>query len=100
MNIKLKFTAHVANERNQQRGVSKEVYSLLPYAEEEAAADHARCYFFSQRSIQLMRTAGVCKKDICLAESKKNLRIIVRDGCVITAMYANRRHKRVKRHEN
>ncbi len=47
-----------------------------------------------------MRTAGVCKKDICLAESKKNLRIIVRDGWVITAMYANRQHKRIKRHEH
>jgi hypothetical protein len=100
MSTKFKFTAHVSDERNQQRGVQKKVYSLLQYAEEGPASNHARCYFFSRRSIELMRAAGVCKKDICLAESKKALRIIVRDGWVITAMYANRQHKRVKRHEH
>jgi hypothetical protein len=100
MNTQFKYTAHVANERSQQRGIPKEVYSLLPYAEEGPASNHARCYYFSKKSIRMMRAEGVCKRDINLVESRKSLRIIVDDGWVITAMYANQKNKRIKRHEH
>ena len=99
MNTNFKFTNHAANERNQQRGINSTIYTLLPYADEVAAAGHARCLYFSQNSYRRMRAAGVSKKDICMIENKKALRIIVRDGVVITAMYANQNKKRVRRHE-
>ena len=100
MDTNFEFTTHAAQERNQQRAVTQTVYALLQFAEEVPAADHASCYFFSRNSIRRMRAAGVRKQDISLIENKKALRIIVRDGLVITAMYAKQNNKRVRRHEH
>lgn len=99
MNNHFELTRH-AEQRNQQRGISHTIYRLLPFAEETTASGHARCYFFSKKSIQRMRAAGVSKPDICRIESKKNLRFIVGDGRVITSMFANQNNKRVRRYEN
>lgn len=98
MNTNFQFTQHAAQERNQQRAVTSTVYAMLPFAEEVPASGHASCYYYSHKSIRRMRAAGVCKQVISLIESKKALRIIVQDGVVITAMYANQNNKRVRRH--
>ncbi len=91
------LTKH-AEERVQQRAIPATILDLaIDFAEEIAAADHAKCLYFSQRSYRRMRAAGVCRKVIELIEKKKNLRIIVAGNTVITAMYAHSNNRRIRR---
>jgi hypothetical protein len=91
------LTKH-AEERVQQRAIPVVILNLaIEFAEEMTAADHAKCLYFSQRSCRRMRAAGVCRKAIELIEKKKNLRIIVAGGTVITAMYAHQNNRRIRR---
>lgn len=94
MNYKL--SKHAEHERGQQRAIPARIYELASFAEEVKAPRHAQCLYFSRRSVQRMRAAGVCQKDIDLVEKKKNLRLIVDGGTVITPMYAHQSKKRIK----
>ncbi len=88
-----------AQERCQQRAVPQEIVDLaVRFAEVAQAPRRAQCLFFTRRSYRRMEAAGICRKDIQMIEKKKNLRIIVSDDCVITAMYAHQSNKRIKRY--
>jgi hypothetical protein len=95
--MKYQLTKHAA-ERVQQRAIPATILDLaIDFAEETAAAADAKCLYFSQRSCRRMRAAGVCLKAIEMIEKKKNLRIIVAGGTVITAMYAHQNNRRIRR---
>lgn len=98
MNYKL--SKHASHERAQQRAIPARIYELAAFAEEAKARRHAQCLYFSRRSVQRMRAAGVCPKDIDLVEKKKNLRLIVDGGKVITHMYAYSSKKRIKDYDH
>lgn len=94
MNYKL--SKHAAHERGQQRAIPSRIYELAAFAEEVKAPRHAQCLYFSRRSVQRMRAAGVCQKDIDLVEKNRNLRVIVSGGYVITGFYPYQSKKRIK----
>lgn len=98
MNYKL--SKHANHERAQQRAIPARIYELAAFAEEVKAPRHAQCLYFSRRSVQRMRAAGVCQKDIDLVEKKKNLRVIASGGNVITVMYAHQSKKRIKDYDH
>lgn len=90
------LSKHARDERGQQRGIPARIYELASFADEVKAPRHAQCLYFSRQSVLRMRAAGVCQKDIDLVEKKKNLRLIVDGGKVITPMYAHQSKKRIK----
>lgn len=94
MNYKL--SKHAEHERGQQRAIPARIYELAAFAEEVKAPRHRQCLYFSRRSVQRMRAAGVCQKDIDLVEKKRNLRVIASGGNVITGFYTYQSKKRIK----
>ena len=95
----MKLSKHAETERCQQRAVPPIFFDLAVYADEVRASGHAQRMHFSRKSLQRMRAEGVCKKDICLIEKKKHLRLIAKDDQVITVMYAHQCKKRIKHYE-
>lgn len=94
MNYKL--SKHASHERCQQRAIPARIFELAAFAEEVKAPRHAQCLYFGRRSVQRMRAAGVCQKDIDLVEKNRNLRVIVSGGYVITVFYTYQSKKRIK----
>jgi hypothetical protein len=96
----MKLSKHVEQERCQQRAVPSIIFDLAVFADEVRASGHAQRLYFSRKSLQRMRAAGVSKKDICLIEKKKHLRLVAKDNQVITAMYAHEGKKRIQHYEH
>ena len=96
----MKLSKHAKHERCQQRAIPSIIFDLAVYAEEVRASDHAQRLHFSRESLKLMRAEGVSKKDICMIEKKKHLRLVAKEGRVITAMYAYQGKKRIQHYEH
>lgn len=96
----MKLSKHVEQERCQQRAVPSIIFDLAVFADEVRASGHAQRLYFSRKSLKLMRAEGVSKKDICLIEKKKHLRLVAKEGRVITAMYAHESKKRIQHYEH
>ena len=96
----MKLSKHVEQERCQQRAIPSIIFDLAVFAEEVRASGHAQRLHFSRKSLKLMRAEGVSKKDICLIEKKKHLRLVAKDNQVITAMYAHEGKKRIQHYEH
>lgn len=96
----MQLSKHAKHERCQQRAVPSIIFDLAVFADEVRASGHAQHLFFSRKSLQRMRAAGVSKKDICLIEKKKHLRLVAKDNQVITAMYAHEGKKRIQHYEH
>jgi hypothetical protein len=91
-----KLTLHAQHERCQQRAVPAFVFELMPFAESARAPHHAETLYFTRKSFQRMREAGVCPKQIKVLQQKRNLRLKVDGGTVITVMYAYECKKRIR----
>ena len=96
----MKLSKHAKHERCQQRAIPSIIFDLAVFADEVRASGHCQRLHFSRKSLQRMRAAGVPKKDICMIEKKKHLRLVAKDNQVITAMYAYEGKKRIQHYEH
>jgi hypothetical protein len=100
MNTQTIQTKHFRAERMQQRGVPVEFPDLAKLFGKVTTRDATtNCIYFSNKSLSLMKKAGVAKKLILEVEDRQDIRFIVSksNGAFITVEYpyeANRRFKR------
>jgi hypothetical protein len=93
-------TKHFQSERMQQRGVPVEFPELARLFGKVTMRDATtNCVYFSNKSLSLMKKAGVAKRLILEVEDRQDIRFIVskENGAFITVEYpyeANRRFKR------
>ena len=93
------LSRHAGLERCQQRAVPAFVFELAHFAESARARDHAEMLYFTRKSYRQMREAGVCPQKIKALQQKQNLRLVVKDGLVITVMFAHQCKKRIRHYD-
>lgn len=90
------FTNHFINDR-QHRGIRKDlIRELLRWGEFYFDKHNARVYYFTDKSFHNMKSNGATVQEVEKLKKKKAVRLVVsNDNVVITAMYANKKRKRI-----
>jgi len=88
---------HFSTER-QSRGVTvRQVWLWAQYGKRCHAVGGAYRYYLTDTAITQMRRDGIEPGILEFAQKKRNYQLVVsHDGCVITGMYGNNKHKRVR----
>jgi len=95
--LELPASQHFLNER-QSRGVSpKRTWLWTQYGKRCHAVGGAYRYHLTEAAIDHMRRDGVEPRMVDFAEKKRNFQLVVSlDGRIITGMYCNKKHKRIR----
>lgn len=95
--LRFRTSKHFSTER-QSRGVSsRQIWLWAHYGKRCYAIGGAYRYHLTDAAIDHMRRDGVEPKVVDFAEKKQNYQLVVaHDGCVITGMYCNNKHKRIR----
>ena len=90
------FTKHFINDR-QHRGIRKDlIRELLRWGESYFDKHGARVYYFTDKSFHNMKLNGMTVQEVEKLKKKKAIRLVVsNDKVVITAMFANKKRKRI-----
>ena len=90
------FSNHFLTDR-QHRGIGEDVIrNLLSWGEFYFDKHNARVYYFTDKSFHNMKSNGVTVQEVEKLKKKKAVRLVVsNDNVVITAMYANKKRKRI-----
>jgi hypothetical protein len=95
----IKYTQHFMNDR-QHRGIctrDRDVQTYLEFAERKHDGHGAQILYFSDRSFHKMRLSGMNSAVVQQYEKRRNTRVVLSlDGTLITAMYTNKNHRRVR----
>jgi len=95
--LEVRPSNHFSKER-QSRGVSTgQTWLWTQYGKRCYAVGRAYRYHLTDAAIDHMRRDGVEQRMVDFAEKKRNFQLVVaHDGCVITGMHCNKKHKRVR----
>jgi hypothetical protein len=90
------FSNHFLNDR-QHRGIGEDVIrELLIWGKFYFDKHNARVYYFTDKSFHNMKSNGVTIQEVEKLKKKKAVRLVVsNDKVVITAMFANKKRKRI-----